>query len=65
MLTHGPAGLQTLLLRGEVVLVAQAATILEGLTGHGGAVIEKPRDHPQARAFRTAQLAGVWGGAEW
>lgn len=61
-LTHGAAGLQTLLLGGEVVPVAQAATVLEGLTGHGGTVVEIPGDHPQAGAFRVVQLAGICGG---
>ena len=35
VLTHGPAGLQTLLLRDKVVAVPHAATIVEGLAGHG------------------------------
>lgn len=61
-LTHSAAGLQTLLLGGEVVPVAQAAAVLEGLTGHGGAVVEIPGDHPQAGAFRVVQLAGICGG---
>lgn len=64
VLTHSSAGLQTLLLRSKVVAIAQAPTILEGLTGHGRAVIEKPTDRPQARTFCIAQLAGIWGGAE-
>lgn len=63
-LTHGSAGLQTLLLRDKVVAVAHAAAILERLTGHGRAVIEIPADHPEARTFGVGQLAGIWGGVE-
>lgn len=47
-LTHGAARLQTLLLGAEVVAVAQTAAILEGLTGHGRAVVEIPLKQAQA-----------------
>lgn len=50
-LTHGPAGLQTLLLRGEVVAIPHAAAVVEGLTGHGCTIIEIPLEHPQARTL--------------
>lgn len=46
MLTYGPARLQTLLLRDEVVAIAQAAPILEGLTGHGRAIVVISLYHP-------------------
>lgn len=46
MLTYGPACLQTLLLRDEVVAIAQAAPILEGLAGHGSAIVVIPLYHP-------------------
>lgn len=59
MLTHCPARLQTLLLRDKIVAVAQAATVIEGLTGHGCAIVEIPLHQSQAGAFGVAKLAGV------
>ena len=50
-LTHRPAGLQTLLFREEVVAIPHAAAIIEGLAGHGCAVIEIPLEQPQARTL--------------
>lgn len=45
-LTYGPARLQTFLLSVEVVAIAQAAPILEGLTGHGSAIVVILLYHP-------------------
>ena len=57
---YGPARLQTLLLRVEVVAIAQAAPIMEGLTGHGSAIVVILLYHPQAGAFGVAELAGIF-----
>lgn len=63
ILTLGPARLQALLFRVEVVAVAQTASVEEGFTGHGGGVVEEAGEHPAAGPGVPAQPARVCGPA--